>query len=240
MWFDILLFVVGVIAGGIASVAGFGIGSFLTPVVALKAGFGPAIAAVSVVHMVGSLVRFLFLKASVNKKVLFTFGLVSALGGVVGALLRAQLGNAELSIAFGGLMILAGVMYAFHVSDKIKVSGMLAWPMGVTSGFFGGLVGNQGGLRAAALTTFRLKKTEFVATATAIALIVDIFRVPVYLVASGHTILMMGSEIGWMGGGVVVGTLLGAPILRKISDRYFTIVVSAILMIVGLLLILQI
>jgi hypothetical protein len=44
MLFDLLLFVVGLIAGGIAAVVGFGIGSFLTPVLALRTGFGVAVA----------------------------------------------------------------------------------------------------------------------------------------------------------------------------------------------------
>jgi hypothetical protein len=51
---------------------------------------------------------------------------------------------------------------------------------GAVSGAFGGLVGNQGGIRSAALMGFEIDKQGFVATATAIALVVDIFRMPVY------------------------------------------------------------
>ncbi len=62
----------------------------------------------------------------------------------------------------------------------MKFGRTAAWIAGALSGMFGGLVGNQGGIRSAALLGFDLKRDEFVATATAIALLVDVFRMPVY------------------------------------------------------------
>src|SRR5207244_5597362 len=47
-WFALLLAVVGFVAGAIASVSGFGIGSLLTPVLAVRVGTKLAVAAVSV------------------------------------------------------------------------------------------------------------------------------------------------------------------------------------------------
>ena len=44
---------------------------------------------------------------------------------------------------------------------------------GIGSGFFGGLVGNQGGIRTGALLSFDVEKEKFIATATAIAIVVD-------------------------------------------------------------------
>ena len=48
VWFSLLLAAVGVLAGAIASVSGFGIGSLLTPVLAVRVGTKLAVAAVSV------------------------------------------------------------------------------------------------------------------------------------------------------------------------------------------------
>src|SRR5574337_446417 len=45
-------------AGGIASVAGFGIGSLLTPLFALRVGTRLAVAAVSVPHVLATALRF--------------------------------------------------------------------------------------------------------------------------------------------------------------------------------------
>jgi len=47
---DLLLAVVGVLAGSVAAVSGFGVGSLLTPVLALRVGTKLAVAAVAIPH----------------------------------------------------------------------------------------------------------------------------------------------------------------------------------------------
>ena len=64
--------------------------------------------------------------------------------------------------------------------SRLHLGRRAAWIAGVLSGFFGGLVGNQGGIRSAALLSFDMQKEAIVATATAVALIVDGARMPVY------------------------------------------------------------
>src|SRR5689334_17383770 len=80
--FDALLAIVSVIAGGIASVAGFGIGSLLTPLFALRVDMRTAVAAVSVPHVIGTAFRFWRLRGHVDRRVLLSFGITSALGGL--------------------------------------------------------------------------------------------------------------------------------------------------------------
>jgi uncharacterized membrane protein YfcA len=48
--FEILIGVAAFVAGAIASIAGFGIGSILTPLLSLKAGTRLAFAAISIPH----------------------------------------------------------------------------------------------------------------------------------------------------------------------------------------------
>jgi len=235
MLFCVLLFFLGVATGGVAAVVGFGVGSFLTPVLAIRSGFGVAVAAVSIAHFFGSALRFWLLRRNVNRRVLLRFGILSAAGGLIGALLQSRVSSAALSIVFGGLMIFAGISGFLRWSEKVRLNGVLAWGIGAVSGFFGGIVGNQGGLRAAGLLGFNLRKAEFVATATAVALMVDVFRVPVYIVARSGQLVPYIPEIIAMSAGVIVGTLLGAPLLRRLPDRYFRAVLSAVLIVVGVL-----
>jgi len=233
MLYDIILFVLGIFTGSTAAIVGFGISSFLTPVLAIKTGFGVAVAAVGIAHLFGSLFRFWLLRKQINRKVFIRFGILSAVGGLLGALLQSWAASAILAAVFGGLMILAGVFSLFGWSEKITIKGPLSWTAGLLSGFFGGLVGNQGGLRAAGLTGFKLSKTEFVATATAVALAVDIFRTPVYIATRGAELAQFIPEIVIMSVGVIIGTLLGAPLLRRLPEKYFRVALAIALIVVG-------
>lgn len=228
------LAIVSLIAGAVASIAGFGIGSMITPLLALKTGIGVAVAGVSIAHFCGTAVRFISLRKFINKNVLLRFGLASAAGGLIGALLHNVLYNIVLTIIFGCLLILAGIMGLTGLSEKIHFSKTASWIAGILSGFFGGLVGNQGGIRSSVLLGFKLKEKEFVATATGIALMVDIARIPVYLAFQAEQILSIWKLILITLIGVIIGTVVGIRILKKIPEKIFTKVVSAIIILIGI------
>lgn len=172
-----LLVLAAVAAGAIASVSGFGIGSILTPLLAAGMGTKLAVVIVAIPHFVGTALRFALIRQHVDKRVLLTFGVTSALGGLAGALLHVWLRGAILSYLLGSLLVFAGVMGLTGHAERMRfgrTSGQIA---GALSGVFGGLVGNQGGIRSAALLGFDVSKESFVATATAIGLIVDLFQI---------------------------------------------------------------
>jgi hypothetical protein len=73
------------------------------------------------------------------------------------------------------------------------------------AGAFGGLVGNQGGIRSAALLGFDLSRDAFVATATAIGLFVDCARMPVYLATQHAQLRSLALQIAIAIAGVVIG-----------------------------------
>src|SRR5687767_11520618 len=100
MWFESLVLVGSVVAGGLAAVTGFGIGSLLTPLLALQVDTRLAVAAVSIPHVLGTALRFWLLKGGADRRVLWTFGLTSAAGGLAGAALQGWLGNRWLDAVF--------------------------------------------------------------------------------------------------------------------------------------------
>ncbi|XUX00440.1 MAG: sulfite exporter TauE/SafE family protein [Dehalogenimonas sp.] len=237
MIFASVLALVAIIAGAVASLTGFGIGSLLTPLLALKTGIGVAVAAIAIVHVIGTSLRFFLLRGSVNKRVLLSFGLASAAGGLIGALLHNTFNNSLLGIIFGCLLIIAGVSEITGLAGKIQIKGPLSWFSGGLSGLFGGLVGNQGGIRSAALTGFDLRKDEFVATATGIALMVDVARIPVYLAVQGRELIPIWNLIAIATIWVIAGTLFGKRVLQRLSQQAFTRTVGVVLIGVGALVI---
>jgi uncharacterized membrane protein YfcA len=105
--------------------------------------------------------------------------------------------------------------------------------LGAASGFFGGMAGNQGGLRAAALTTWRLSPAAFVATSTAVGLMVDAARLPIYLAGAGADLRSLALPIAIGTAGVLIGTLAGERILMRLSAERFRQIVSALIIVLG-------
>ena len=232
--YDAAVFVCAIAAGAIAAVSGFGIGSLLTPLLALHADTKTAVAAVSIPHLIGTGLRLLRLRGSVDRVVFWRFGLMSAAGGLAGALLNARATSPALTIVFGSLLVFAGAAQLTGQAQRWRFHASVAWIAGAASGLFGGLVGNQGGIRSAAMLGFDLPKERFVATATAIALVVDAARMPVYIVAERAQVMAILPLVLIATAGVFAGTLAGARLLARVTERRFKRVVGAIILLLGI------
>lgn len=227
------LAIAGIVAGAIASVSGFGIGSVLTPVLALSAGTRLAVAAVSIPHAVGTALRFVMLREHLDWRTFRRFGIASAAGGLAGALLHGRLASPALRVAFGCLLLLAAASELFGLASRVRLGRAGGYAAGALSGLFGGLVGNQGGIRSAAMLAIDLPRDAFVATATAAALVVDGARMPVYFVTDGARMLASWPAILIATAGVVAGTLGGRYTLARIPENRFRPVVAVLLSALG-------
>ncbi len=223
-----------VLAGAIASISGFGIGSLLTPLLALRFDLQLAVAAVSIPHFVATAYRFSLIRQDLNKEVFVNFGIWSAVGGLAGGLIGAFIQDRILTIVFALLLILAGLTGILGLSERMSFSKRLSWVAGCISGLFGGLAGNQGGIRSAALMRFNLSKVEFVATATGVGLLVDIARMPVYFYFRFADLLSVWLPILTATAGVIVGTWLGQRVLKKIPEHIFKKIVCAVILVLGI------
>ena len=230
---DLAVVVIAIVAGAVSAVTGFGIGSLLTPVLALSVDTRMAVAAVAIPHVIGTAVRFRLLHGAVDRRVLWSFGLTSAAGGLAGAALSSVASNRWLNVVFGALLLFAAVSEVTGLARRMRFRGWAAWLAGAVSGLLGGLVGNQGGIRSAALLGFDLSKEKFVATATAVALFVDGARLPVYVVNRGSDMLMLWPEIAIATAGVIAGTVLGSRVLTRVPDVWFRRVLALILALLG-------
>src|SRR6185295_3830200 len=105
--------------------------------------------------------------------------------------LNAYLNGKMLGYVFGALLVFAGLSGLTGVAERIELKGVWRWIGGFASAAFGGLVGNQGGIRSAAMLGFDLSKESFVATATVIALVVDGARMPVYFALEHEQLRMV-------------------------------------------------
>ena len=234
MIFPLFLGFVALVAGAVAAVTGFGAGSLLTPTLAIETGTRLAVAAIAIPHFIATAQRFWMLRAHVDRRILAGFGAASAIGGLAGALIGTNMSSRGLRIVFGMLLILAGVSQLTGAIERVRWGRRAAWVAGVLSGALGGLVGNQGGIRTAAMLGFDVPKQSFVATATAIALIVDGARLPVYLWTQWAEIARIWPLVAIASVGVVIGTALGTRILGRVPDHVFRRLLAVLLLVLGL------
>src|SRR5687768_7770108 len=213
IWFAGAVAIVAVLAGATASIVGFGIGSLLTPLIAWRFGTDVAVAAVALPHLAASVLRGWRLREFIDRNVLLRFGLVSAGGGLLGALAFSRLNADVLARILGILLVLTALAGITGWSRKWKPRGILVWILGALSGFFGGVVGNQGGVRAAALSRFDPKPAVFVATSTAVGVLIDLVRSPIYIMRAGDALRDMWQLIALMIAGVLAGTIAGERVL---------------------------
>jgi uncharacterized membrane protein YfcA len=228
-----LVFLVSVTAGAVAAVSGFGIGSLLTPLLLVWFPARVAVALVALPHALASTVRWLRLRHDVDKRVFIQFGIASVIGGLAGALLQSTLQSGPLTVLLGLLMLVAGMTEILRRPVPLPRSTAARLAAGALSGLFGGLVGNQGGIRSAALLGFGLSPRQLVATATASAVLVDLARLPVYIATSGNDLARHAGLIAVASGGVILGTFIGVPLLSRIPEKLYRPLVGVLLVILG-------
>ncbi|HEY0997414.1 MAG TPA: sulfite exporter TauE/SafE family protein [Gemmatimonadaceae bacterium] len=237
--FLLVVAVVSTLAGSTAAVVGFGIGSLLTPLLATRYDAGLAVALVAIPHAAATVLRAWRLRGAVDWPLFRRFGLWSAAGGLAGALLFTRLGGSALARLLGALLVLTAVSALTGWATRVTLPRWGAWMLGALSGFFGGVVGNQGGLRAAALFGLGLAPATFVATSTMTGVIVDAARLPLYVARSGGALRDGWALLLVATGGTVLGTMIGSRMLLGLSPQRFRTILALLIGLLGLLLLVR-
>jgi uncharacterized protein len=227
--FGVLVLVISIASGATASVVGFGIGSMLTPLLATRVPMAQAVAIVALPHLIATALRFVRLRDAVDLGTARRFGIPAALGGVLGGLAFTRIDVRGLSLVLALLLLATSAMNVLPALRAWRPPALLLPWLGGAAGFFGGLAGNQGGLRAAALATMPLSPPAMLATSTAIALVVDLARMPSYIGTLGGLAARDWTVIAIASVGCVVGTVAGEQVVRRVSrDRYRQVVAVAV------------
>ena len=223
MSFEALAVIGSTVAGGLAAVTGFGIGSLLTPKLALQVG-----------RSAGGGRRVGTARARRGSEFLVSQGRCRSPSPV--ELWLDQCGRwsgrsglsgmARQSLArrcfLDALLLFAAGESGDWIRRTMRFRGVVAWLAGAVSGLLGGLVGNRGGIRSAAFLGFDFPKHTFIGTATAIGLLVDGARMPVYVVTQDPGDSSIWQWVALASVGVCVGTVLGnrtLPVYPKSGSR---------------------
>jgi uncharacterized membrane protein YfcA len=230
MEFEFLL--IALIAEVVGTVAGFGSSTIALPLSLFIFDFHTALTLVAFLHIFGNAAKLYFFRQGLDTGLLVKFGVPSVIFTIVGALLVTHLPEATLEALLGGLLVIYAVASWLH-SIKLKPTQLTAFAGGAVSGFFAGLLGTGGAMRAAFLNVYHLPKEKFIATTAAVAVIADSMRLPIYLYDG-----FLDQSLYWLLPIMIViavlGTYIGKLIVTKLPQKHFRQIVLIAIFLAGI------
>jgi len=229
---EILFFLAAFVAEIVGTVAGFGSSTVALPLALLFFDFQTALILVAFLHIFGNVGRISFFKSGLDKRLLLIFGIPSVVFTLAGALLVSSISQTTLKSILGVFLVVYAIIFLWKEKIKLQPSVLNSLIGGSLSGFLAGLIGTGGALRGAFLTAFGLPKEKYIATAAAIALAVDVTRIPVYF-AEGFLNNRYYWYIPFLFVIALAGSFTGKQIVKQVPQKTFRKIVLGAIFIVG-------
>ncbi len=212
-----------------------------------------AIALTGVVHFCNNIFKLFLVGRNADKDVLIRFGIPAVIAAFAGSYLLINLSEFPMLFdynAFGKTwevypikFIIALLLILFASMDLIPYFSKLQFakdklPLGgALSGFFGGLSGNQGALRAAFLIKAGLSKKAFIGTAVVVSSLVDFTRLSVYATRFTQAGLIDNLPlVTYATLSAISGAYIGNKLLRKVTLQFLQVTVAIMLIAISILL----
>jgi uncharacterized membrane protein YfcA len=245
---------VALLVAALTLFSGFGLGTLLLPAFAVFFPVAVAVAATAVVHLANNLFKLMLVGRHADPGVVVRFAVPAAAGAMFGAWLLTRFADlpplatyelggqrheitlvkltvAVLMIVFALFELVPGLQSVHFDRRWLEVGGLL-------SGFFGGLSGHQGALRAAFLVNTGLDREAFIGTSVVCAVVVDLARLLVYGVGFDQSKVLLDGEVGRLVGvatlAAFVGSYAGSRLVGTVTMRSVQLTVGAMLLVVAL------
>ena len=235
----LLILILVIVASAIGTLTGFGLSTVMIPVMVLSFPMAETLLFVGLIHWFNDLWKLVLFREGIRGKLILSFGIPGIIATILGAHLVFTVPGTVLPRILG-VFLIAYVAFLFAKSAfKVRQSAFAGAVGGMLSGFFAGVFGMGGAIRALFLSAFDLPKAVYLATAGAIAIAIDTPRLATYL--------WQGTRIGpllfW---GMILfvpasflGARLGKELLDRIPQEHFRKIVAAFLLIVGIRLLIR-
>ena len=221
------------VAALIGTIAGFGFSSILLPVALSVFQYETALALVSIFHLFGNLGRVGFYRGNLDRRLMFLFGLPAVAMTFAGAMLVSVLPKDPLRLAVGLILVAYSALGLMGRQVTVSPTASRSVLGGGVYGFSSGLVGTGGPIRGAFLSAFGLDSGTYIATSGAISLLVDLTRVPVYLL-SGFLTPDYYLYVPALLAVALVGSSLSSVLVGRIPAPRFRVIINVAIMLVSL------
>ncbi|AKB52109.1 hypothetical protein MSBRW_2856 [Methanosarcina barkeri str. Wiesmoor] len=226
------------LASLIGNMAGFGISTIMVPVLLIILPLPQTLLLVGIVHWFNDIWKILLFRKGIRWKLLLAFGLPGIFASFLGSSLSLRISREILSRALGVFLIAYVIFIIFNRTFKLSQKLSVAISSGTLTGFFAGIFGIGGEINAVTLSAFNLEKAVYVATAGAIAFMIDSTRIVTYILGGTRLdpILISGFLIFIPIS--LIGAMIGKREIEKIPQEKFRTFVAVFIFLFGLKLVL--
>jgi len=227
------------IAATVGTITGFGTSTIMIPVLVIFLPPIEVIFLVAIIHWFGNIWKVALFRTGIDLRLIALFGIVGLITSYLGASISLGANKDILLRLLGAFLAGYSLFLIFQSHFRVSAGAVTALSGGALSGFFAGMFGIGGAIRAMFLSAFYLPKEVYIATAGAIGLMVDATRIITYF-TGGATLT---TELWW---GLLIFipiSFAGANIAKRIVDKMpqdkFRRVIAVFLFAIGLKLILS-
>lgn len=206
--------------------AGFGLSTMVTPLILLILPPHEAIAVVAIIHGIHNAVKYAVLKEFLDIEAVKKYGIWLVFGALIGASLQGFVPEDPLLIVIGIFLITLPLLSLSEKWTGYRIPEANDRLGGFGSGFMGGLSGHQGALRAMFLKRRLTDKMSYAATASVLALCVDLSRIPVYLFFNGGDIVQHIQITALLSFCAILGVKSGKRFLEKAKTKSIQVGIS--------------
>lgn len=233
-----LLVAVGLVAGTVGGVVGFGSGVLLLPVVAWMFGPVAAVPILTVASLIGNVSRAALYLREIDWRVVGYYCAGAIPAATLGALLFVRLESHVIPFVFGAFVIV--IVPVRRWAEKRELRAKLRhFPLvGATMGFLSALVSTTGPVNAPFFLSFGLVRGAYLATEATSTAIVHATKSVVYgkFAALTSETVVVGIALGML---LLVGSYQGKRIVERVDAARFVLLVEAALLVSGAVMLAQ-
>lgn len=217
----------------LGTVSGFGSSAIFVPAATLFEHMQLVLALTAMLHVVSNASKLILFRGQIPIRECIPLAMASIAFTGIGALLTAYFPTKWLQVFLGFALVIVTIA---HYTTRWRASWGTSVILTAISGFFTGLVGTGGAIRAAALNSMRLEKSAFVFASSFIDFGGDAVRAVVYL----HHGYMDWAEwyyLPMLATAAILGSLAGRKLLSKVPQATFEKIVALLILLSGIALI---
>lgn len=229
------LFLGSFLAALISGAAGFGGALLLLPVLSWTIGPLAAVPVLTIAQLIGNLSRVYAGFKEISWKPVMVFIATAVPFSVIGALSFVSLPK-ELIMRIIGACIVIFALLKYYKILKFNPGNKTLLAGGGVTGLLSGLVGSAGPIGAAVFLSLNLSPMGYIASEAVTATVMHIFKTIIYQKYVNIGITEVGLALG-MGVFMVLGTMAGKKIIEKMDREKFTVFVTVLLGVIGIIMI---